>query len=113
VFEAVVGARIAEGLVGGKSLSVDARCIKADSDQPKHVPGDEAIGWPEEQLASRAVREYLNAQDQDVSKGYKRGKPPKAISLTDPQAAWATKRRRLPPASPETIVRMVTRPVMH
>lgn len=100
VFEAVVGACITEGLVGGKSLSVDASHIKADVDQIKRVPGDEPIDWSDTKQASRAVKEYLDALDQDVPevrKGGRRMKPPKAISLTDPGATWATKRQKVRP----------------
>jgi transposase len=100
VFETVVGVCIQEGLVGGQSLSVDASYIKADVDQIKRVPGDEPINWPNDQEASRAITEYLDALDQDVPdehKGSKRAKPPKAISLTDPQATWATKKQKVRP----------------
>jgi transposase len=100
VFEVVVGACIGEGLVGGKSFSVDASYIKADVDQIKRVPGDEPIDWSGAKQASRAVTEYSNALDQEVpdeDKKGKRTKPPKAISLTDPQATWATKKQKVRP----------------
>ena len=100
VFETVVGACIKQGLVGGTSLSVDASFIKADVDQLKRVPGNEPIDWPSDTQAPRAVREYLSALstssdglgDHDAPKGGKRPTPPKAVSLTDPQAAWVTER---------------------
>jgi len=101
VFEEVVRACIGEGLVGGKSFSVDASFIKADVDQVKRVPGDEPIDWPDAKQASPAVTEYLNALDQaapEAGKGGRRTNPPKAISLTDPQATWATKRQKVRPA---------------
>lgn len=100
VFEAVVSACIGEGLVGGESFSVDASYIRADVDQIKRVPGDEPINWPDDKEASRAVTEYLIALDQEVPeehKGGKRAKTPKAISLTDPQATWATKKQKVRP----------------
>ena len=100
VFEMVVDACIGEGLVGGKSFSVDASYIKADVDQLKRVPGDESIDWPDDKEASRSVTEYLNMLDQaapDETKGSKRVKPTKAISLTDPQATWATKKQKVRP----------------
>ncbi len=100
VFETVVSACITEGLVGGQSLSVDASYIKADVDQIKRVPGDDPIDWPDGKKASRAVTEYLNTLDQeapDENKGSKRAKPPKVISLTDPQATWATKKQKVRP----------------
>ena len=100
VFESVVGSCISEGLVGGKSLSVDASFIKADVDQIKRLPGDQPIDWPEREDVSRAVTEYLDALDRElpeVGKGGRRAKPPRAISLTDPQATWATKRQKMRP----------------
>lgn len=100
VFETVVDACLREGLVGGQSLSVDASYIKADVDQIKRVPGDEPIDWPDGKEASRAVTEYLDTLDQDAPdeiKGSNRVKPPKAISLTDPQATWATKKQKVRP----------------
>ena len=97
VFEKVVGACIGEGLVGGNSFSVDASFIKADVDEFKQVPGDKPIDWPDDKKASRAVTEYLTALDRDApetGKGGRRTLPPKAISLTDPQAVWITKKQK-------------------
>ena len=108
VFEGVVGRCLKEGLVGGVSLSVDASFIKADVNQMKRVPGNEAIDWSDDGRglgrASRAVTKYLNALDEDVpeagpmrGKGGRATKPPKAISLTDPAATWTTKRQKVRP----------------
>ena len=100
VFERVVEACIAAGHVGGKSFSVDASFIKADVNQLKRLPGDQPIDWPAAKRASRAVTEYLSALDRsapDVGKGGRPTAPPKAISLTDPQAVWAAKRRKARP----------------
>jgi transposase len=99
VFEGVVEACIKDGLVGGKSFSVDASFIKADVNQVRRVAGDAPIDWPDREEATRAVTEYLKALDQDnrdERKGGKRKTPPKAISLTDPQAAWVAKRKMRP-----------------
>jgi transposase len=100
VFEGVVAMCIASGLVGGEAFSVDASLIKADVDKKKRVPGDQPLAWPRAEEASRAVREYLAALDaarseQEGSRGTdggsngggNRSKPPKEVSLTDPQAA--------------------------
>ncbi|MEN8197339.1 MAG: transposase, partial [Pseudomonadota bacterium] len=57
------------------------------------------IDWPDREEATRAVAEYLNALDRDAPderKAGKRKKPPKAVSLTDPQAAWVAKRKMRP-----------------
>jgi len=96
VFESVVGACIASGLVGGEAFSVDASLIKADVNPAKRVPGDAPIAWPERDKASRAVRDYLSALDRESAEapaaGRKR-KPRMAISPTDPEAAWIAYRK--------------------
>jgi transposase len=105
VFESVVAMCIAAGFVGGEAFSVDASLIKADVDKKKRVPGDQPIAWPRAEEASRAVREYLAAldaaradekesdRDDEGSSGDagSRAKPPKQVSLTDPQATWVTR----------------------
>ena len=105
VFEGVVAKCIAAGLVGGEAFSIDASLIKADVDKKKRVPGDQPIAWPKAEEASRAVREYLAALDAARSDeesggsggdrsigGGSRRKPPKEVSLTDPQAAWVARK---------------------
>jgi IS5 family transposase len=103
VFEGVVGTCIAAGLVGGEAFSIDASLIKADVDKKKRVPGAQPITWPEE--ASRAVQEYLAVLDAarndegngdgdgggSSGDGGSRRKPPKEVSLTDPQATWVAR----------------------
>ncbi len=98
VFECVVGTCIEKGLVGGDAFSVDASLIKADVNPVKRAPGDEPIAWPEQGNASRAVREYLRALDEESAEpdqgvGGRARKPRMAISLTDPQAAWVAYRK--------------------
>jgi transposase len=106
VFEGVVAKCIAAGLVGGEALSVDASLIRADVDKKKRMPGDQPIAWPKAEEASRAVREYLavldNARTDEENDGSggddggfdggRRRKPPKEVSLTDPQAAWVARK---------------------
>ena len=97
LFETVVETCIASGLVGGDDFSVDASLIKADVNAAKRVAGSEAIEWPDRDVASRAVRDYLIVLDREsaeasANSGGKAKKPPKAISLTDPQAAWVARR---------------------
>ena len=108
VFEGVVAKCIAAGLVGGEGFSIDASLIKADVDKKKRMPGDQPIAWPKAEEASRAVREYLQTldaarseeesgrSDDDRSIGGGRRKPPKEISLTDPQAAWVARKNTDP-----------------
>jgi len=104
VFEGVVGTCIAAGLVGGEAFSIDASLIKADVDKKKRAPGDQPIAWPKAEEASRAVREYLaildaarNEESGDGDGGGSSGdggsrrKPPKQVSLTDPQATWVAR----------------------
>jgi transposase len=104
VFEGVVAMCIAAGLVGGEAFSVDASLIKADVNKRKRVPGDQPIAWPQAEEASHAVREYLAALDaarsdedseggEDGSSdgGSTRRKPPKRVSLTDPQSTWVAR----------------------
>jgi len=103
VFEAVVATCIVAGLVGGEAFSIDASLIKADVDKKKRMPGDQPIAWPKAEEASHAVREYLTAldaarskeengegDDGGLSSGHRR-KPPKEVSLTDPQATWVAR----------------------
>lgn len=100
VFERVVAACIAAGLVGGEAFSIDASLIKADVDKKKRAAGDKPIEWPTAEEASHAVREYLAALDVarseddsgDGTDGGRGGKPPKEVSLTDPQAAWVARK---------------------
>jgi transposase len=101
VFEGVVAMCIAADLVGGEAFSIDASLIKADVDKKRRMPGDQPIDWPKVAEASRAVREYLAALDAARSDeerdggvdtgGSSRRKPPKEVSLTDPQAAWVAR----------------------
>ena len=103
IFEGVVARCIATGLVGGEAFSIDASLIKADVDKKKRVPGDQPIAWPKAEEASHAVREYLAAMDTargdeggsgdagGSGKGGDRHKPPKEVSLTDPQATWVAR----------------------
>jgi len=96
VFESVVSKCIAAGLVAGEGFSIDASLIRADVDKKKRMPGNQPIDWPRAEEASRAVREYLtaleaaqnpaeNSEDDDKFDGGSRRKPPKEVSLTDPQ----------------------------
>jgi IS5 family transposase len=104
VFEGVVAMCIAAGLVGGEAFSIDASLIKADVDKKKRVPGDQPVAWPKAEEASHVVREYLAALDAarndeesddgdgGESSSGRGGKPSKQVSLTDPQAAWVTRK---------------------
>jgi IS5 family transposase len=63
VFDRVVLACIAAGLVGGEGFAVDASLIEADANRGRSIPGTE---WSKERdpaTASRAVKEYLATLD--------------------------------------------------
>jgi len=72
-------------------------------DRKKQIPGDQPFAWPKAEEASHAVREYLAAldtargdedrggDDGGSSEGGHRRKPPKEVSLTDPQATWVAR----------------------
>jgi transposase len=87
VFERVVEACIAEGLVGAEGFAVDASLIVADANKQRSVPGSE---WSKErnpEATSRAVREYLATLD-DAAFGAASEVTPKFVSPSDPAAQW-------------------------
>ena len=97
VFERVVGTCIDRGLVSGASMSVDASHIQADVNQTRWIDGDDPVAWPDRGEASRAVREYLDHLDEATvakTRRFRKAKPPRAISLSDPLAAWVAKKNR-------------------
>jgi transposase len=84
VFEGVVQRCMTEGLVRGEGFAVDASIVKADANRRRGVPSEEGIDWSNPQLGTRAVREYLQALEEEGQIGT----TPKNISLTDPGARW-------------------------
>ena len=72
------------GLVKGEGFAVDASIIKADASRQRGVPGDEPVNWSDPALSTLAVREYLEALDEEALAETL----PKRLSLTDPQARW-------------------------
>jgi transposase len=119
IFERVVMACMAAGLVKGEGFAVDASVIEANASRYHGVPPDE-IKWTDEQRQRRAVAEYLAAVDAEAKavqaeaeaaaaddddwdedagthatetprrRSAKR-KPPKVISPSDPFSAWTAK----------------------
>ena len=67
------------GLVKGEGFAVDASIIKADASRQRGVPGDEPVNWSDPALSTRAVREYLEALDEEALAETL----PKRLSLTD------------------------------
>lgn len=91
VFESVVASCMKAGLVGGEGFAVDASVIEADASRYKRVEGDE-VDWSDRQKASHPVQEYIAALDTDASPTNPAQKP-KALSPSDPSAAWTTRGR--------------------
>ena len=91
VFENVVRRCMEAGLVGGEGFAVDASVIEADASRFGRVEGAE-IDWTDEQRARRPVDEYLQALDGEHSPTNPERKP-KALSPTDPSAAWTSRGR--------------------
>ena len=65
LFNEVPRRRMAAGLVKGEGFAVDASIIKADTSRQRGVAGDE-VDWRDPALSSRAVREYLEALDEEA-----------------------------------------------
>ena len=63
VFERVVEACLAAGLVGGEGFAVDASLIAADANKQRSIPGSEWSKTRDPATASRAVKEYLATLD--------------------------------------------------
>ncbi len=91
VFENVVRGCMAAGLVGGEGFAVDASVIEADASRFKRIEGAE-IDWTDAQRARRPIREYLTALAGKNAPTNPHRKP-KALSPTDPAAAWTTRGR--------------------
>ncbi len=103
VFEDIVRACMAAGLVGGEGFAIDASVIEADASRNHRVEG-KLTALPDDEKATRPVREYLDALDKaaaietarsaDEDDSTPPGNPPsepKFTSLTDPAAAWTNK----------------------
>jgi len=87
VFEHVVEACIAAGLVGGEGFAVDASLIAADANKQRSIPGKD---WDQNRVpakASRAVKEYLATLDA-AAFGAATDVTPKFVSPSDPAAQW-------------------------
>jgi len=91
VFEEVVCGCMTAGLVGGEGFAVDASVIEANASRFQRVAGSE-VDWADEQRARRPVREYLVALESENPPINPMQKP-KAMSPSDPCAAWTTRGR--------------------
>ncbi len=91
VFEEVVCGCMKAGLVGGEGFAVDASVIEADASRFARIEGAE-IDWTEKQLAQRAIREFVDGLESETPP-INPDRAPKALSPTDPCAAWTTRGR--------------------
>ena len=91
VFEEVVCGCMKTGLVGGEGFAVDASVIEADASRFQRIKRSE-VDWTPEQRRSRPVQEYLDALESANPPTNPKQKP-KAMSPTDPAAAWTTRGR--------------------
>jgi transposase len=89
IFECVVAACMAAGLVKGEGFAVDASVMEANASR-YHGKTPEELDWTEKQRQKRAVAEYLVALEGESEPNPDR-KPPKVISPSDPQSAWTAK----------------------
>ena len=108
IFERVVMAAMAMGLVKGEGFAVDASVMEANASR-YHGKAPDELYWTEKQRQKRAVAEYLAALEAEVAtegdaadvgtgggleskrqRRYER-QPPKVISPSDPQSAWTAK----------------------
>src|SRR5437667_7157771 len=104
IFDRVVAACMAAGLVKGEGFAVDASVIEANASR-YHGKAPNELDWTNAQRQKRAVAEYLagpEAEMQAQEDGNSRGsgsdghpapdrKPPKVISPSDPSSAWTAK----------------------
>ena len=87
VFERVVEACIAAGLVGGEGFAVDASLIQADANKQRSIAGQDWRRERDPARSSRAVKEYLATLD-DTAWGAASEVVPKFVSPSDPAAQW-------------------------
>jgi transposase len=87
IFERVVEACMAAGLVGGEGFAVDASLIEADANKQRSIPGDDWDKSRTPEKASRAVKEYLATLDATAF-GAASDVTPKFVSPSDPAAQW-------------------------
>ena len=89
LFEGVVAACMAAGLVKGEGFAVDASVMEANASR-YHGKSPDEIVWAEPGRQTRAVREYLAGLEAEEKPNPDR-KPPKVISPSDPCSAWTAK----------------------
>ena len=93
LFETTVARCIAEGLVSGQRMAIDASLIEADANKQNSTPKED---WDASQIdpadAPRAVREYLDTLD-EAAFGAASEVQPKFTSHSDPASQWTAARK--------------------
>ena len=93
LFETTVARCIAEGLVSGQRMAIDASLIEADANRQFSAPKEE---WDTKRIdldaAPRAVREYLDTLDEEAF-GAASEVQPKFTSFSDPASQWTAARK--------------------
>ncbi len=92
-FETTVARCIAEGLVSGQRMAVDASLIEADANRQFSASKEEwDINRIDVAAAPRAVREYLDTLD-EAAFGAASEVQPKFTSFSDPASQWTAARK--------------------
>jgi transposase len=89
IFERVVWAAMAMGLIKGEGFAVDASVLEANASR-YHGKAPDELDWTDKQRQTRVVAEYLAALDVAAEPDPNR-KAPKVISPSDPSSAWTAK----------------------
>ena len=89
IFERVVWAAMAMGLVKGEGFAVDASVLEANASR-YHGKASDELDWTDKQRQRCAVAEYLAALDAATEPDPNR-KSPKVIWPSDPSSAWTAK----------------------
>jgi len=93
LFETTVARCIAEGLVSGQRMAVDASLIEADANKQNSTPKEDWDATAIEPTdAPRAVREYLDTLD-EAAFGAASEVQPKFTSHSDPASQWTAARK--------------------
>src|SRR5918996_1787757 len=88
IFERVVAACIAAGLVKGEGFAVGASVMEANASR-YHGKAPDEIDWSAPERQTRAVAEFLSGLEDELPDADRT--PPKVISPTDPCSAWTAK----------------------
>jgi hypothetical protein len=89
IFERVVAACMAAGLVKSEGFAVDASVLAANASR-YHGKAPDEIEWAEPERRTRAIKEYLAALEAENESNPDR-KPLKVISPSNPCSAWTAK----------------------